>query len=33
MKLWKIVLYAAVIAAFASCSSYKLVTQSDIIYL
>ena len=33
MKLWKIVLYAAVIAALASCSSYKLVTQSDIIYL
>ena len=33
MKLWKIVLYAAVIAAFASCSNYKLVTQSDIIYL
>ena len=33
MKLWKIVLYAAVIAAFASCSSYKLVTQSDTIYL
>ena len=33
MKLWKIVLYAAVIAAFASCSNYKFVTQSDIIYL
>jgi len=33
MKLWKIVLYAAVIAAFASCSSYKLITQSDTIYL
>ena len=33
MKLWKIVIYAAVIAAFASCNSYKLVTQSDIIYL
>ena len=33
MKLWKIVLYAAVIAAFASCSNYKIVTQSDIIYL
>jgi hypothetical protein len=33
MKLWKIVLYAAVIAAFASCGNYKLITQSDIIYL
>jgi hypothetical protein len=33
MKLWKIVLYAAVIAVFASCSNYKFVTQSDVIYL
>ena len=33
MKLWKYVLYAAAIAVFASCSNYKFVTQSDIIYL
>ena len=33
MKLWKIVLYAAAIAVFASCSNYKFATQSDIIYL
>ena len=33
MKLWKHVLYAAAIAVFASCSNYKFVTQSDIIYL
>ena len=33
MKLWKLVLYVAVIAVFASCSNYRFVTQSDIIYL
>jgi hypothetical protein len=33
MKLWKIFVFAAVIAALVSCSNYKFVTQSDIIYL
>jgi len=33
MKLWKIFVFAAAIAAFASCSNYRFVTQSDIIYL
>jgi len=33
MKLWKIFVFAAAIAVFASCSNYRFVTQSDIIYL
>jgi hypothetical protein len=33
MKLWKVALYVVVIAAFASCNSYQLTTQSDVIYL
>ena len=33
MKLWKAVLYVVVIAALASCSSYKITTKSDVIYL
>ena len=33
MKLWKIFVFAAAIAVFASCSNYRFVTQSEIIYL
>ena len=33
MNLWKIALYVVAIAVFASCSNYKYIATSDIIYL